>query len=290
MRDGVNLIHHPAPFGEKSMNTACDEKKICFAGVDIGSTTSKAVLVDKDGEILGSAIVDTSWDRNGSGQQALDLALEKAGRTRVDVAMIYTTGYGRRNFEGTDKAIPEIVCHGAGTVKLYPGVRTIIDIGGQDAKIISVNERGQVSRFEMNDKCAAGTGRFFEVLSHRLLGVPIDALGPLAMESTDPCLISATCTVFAETEIVSYLTQGRSQSDVAMGILESTARRIFAMGAQSQNSFAEPIVVSGGPAKNIALKRALEAKIGKPVILAEQPQIEAALGAALMAKYEYNNQ
>ena len=272
------------------MNNVTDKEKLCFAGVDIGSTTSKAAVIDQDGEILGTAIVDTSWDRNSSGQEALRLALEKSGRDREHVGMIHTTGYGRRNFENTDKAIPEIVCHGVGTVKLYPGVRTIIDIGGQDAKIISINENGQVSRIEMNDKCAAGTGRFFEVLSHRLLGIPIDALGPLAMESTDPCLISATCTVFAESEIVSYLTQGRSQADVAMGILESTARRIYAMGSQSQNSFAEPIVVSGGPAKNIALKRALEAKIGKPVILAEQPQIEAALGAALMARHSYYNQ
>lgn len=272
------------------MNLTVDKSRVCFAGIDIGSTTSKAVVIDTEGEILGTAIVDTSWDRNGSGQEAMKLALEEAGRSADEIGMIYTTGYGRRNFEGTDKAIPEIVCHGTGTVKLYPGVRTIIDIGGQDAKIISVNERGQVSKFEMNDKCAAGTGRFFEVLSHRLLGVPIDALGPLAMEATDPCLISATCTVFAESEIVSYLTQGRSQADVAMGILESTARRIFAMGAQSQNAFAEPIVVSGGPAKNIALKKALEAKIGKPVILAERPQIEAALGAALMAKHAYLNQ
>lgn len=267
-----------------------DKEKLCFAGVDIGSTTSKAVIIDADSEILGTSIVDTSWDRNASGQQALNLALAQADRTRDDVGMIYTTGYGRRNFENTDKPIPEIVCHGAGTVKLYPGVRTIIDIGGQDAKVISLNEKGQISGFEMNDKCAAGTGRFFEVLSHRLLGVPIEALGPLAMKATAPCLISATCTVFAESEIVSYLTQGRSQEDVAMGILESTARRIYAMGTQSQTPFAEPIVVSGGPAKNIALKKALEEKIGKPVTLAEQPQIEAALGAALMAKHGYNNQ
>lgn len=272
------------------MRSKIAEERICFAGVDIGSTTSKAAVIDSNGELIGTAIVDTSWDRNASGQAALNQALAEADRDRADVQMVFTTGYGRRNFEATDKAVPEIVCHGAGTVKLYPGVRTIIDIGGQDAKIISVNEKGQVSRFEMNDKCAAGTGRFFEVLSHRLLGVPIDALGPLAMESTDPCLISATCTVFAESEIVSYLTQGRSQSDVAMGILESTARRIYAMGTQSQNPFTEPIVVSGGPAKNIALKKALEDKIGKPVILAERPQIEAALGAALMAKHAFFNQ
>ena len=272
------------------MNFDVDKNKLCFAGVDIGSTTSKAVVIDPDGNILASTITDTSWDRNTSGQKALDEALKIAGKERADIGAIFTTGYGRRNFEGTDEAIPEIVCHGIGTVKLYPKVRTIIDIGGQDAKIISVNERGQVSKFEMNDKCAAGTGRFFEVLSHRLLGIPIDALGPLAMQSEDPCLISATCTVFAESEIVSYLTQGRSQADVAMGILESTARRLYAMGSQSHNAFAEPIVVTGGPAKNIALKRALEEKLGKPVILAEQPQIEAALGAALMAKNEYYNQ
>jgi predicted CoA-substrate-specific enzyme activase len=136
----------------------------------------------------------------------------------------------------------------------------------------------------MNDKCAAGTGRFFEVLSRRLLNVTIDDLGPLALKSEKPCLLSATCTVFAESEIVSYLSQGMSQEDIAMGMLISVAKRVWAMGKQSRIAFDEPIVISGGIARNVAAKRAFEERFEKTVHLIENPQMQAALGVALIAR------
>jgi (R)-2-hydroxyacyl-CoA dehydratese activating ATPase len=258
-----------------------------FAGVDIGSTTSKAVLIDSAANIARFEIIYTMHDRNRSGEEVLTKALDVIGKTHADLEKIFSTGYGRRSFERSDQAVPEVICHARGTAHLYPQVKTIIDIGGQDAKLISIDSGGGVYKFEMNDKCAAGTGRFFEVLSSRLLSVALDDLGPLALKSKNPCLLSSTCTVFAESEIVSYLTQGVPQEDIAMGILVSIARRIWAMGSQARIPFEEPIVVTGGLAKNVALKRAFEEKFEKTVHLMENPQIQAALGAALMAKDEF---
>lgn len=258
-----------------------------FAGVDIGSTTSKAVLIDSNEDILGFAIIDTQHDRNASGEAVFQSVLKAAGKTKEDISCVYSTGYGRKAFKYSDRAFPEIICHAHGTVNLYPDVRTIIDIGGQDSKIISLDAAGIASKFEMNDKCAAGTGRFFEVLSNRLLNVPLDELGMLALKSKNPCQISSTCTVFAESEIVSYLSQGILIEDVAMGVLESIARRVWAMGSQTRMPFNPAIVVTGGLARNVALKRALKEKFKKEIETIENPQLPAALGAALIAKNEY---
>jgi (R)-2-hydroxyacyl-CoA dehydratese activating ATPase len=253
------------------------------AGVDIGSTTTKAVLIDADQKVIAFSIIDTTYDRNKSGQEVLERALKKIDGTVADLAAIFSTGYGRRSFELSEKAIPEIICHARGTVHLLPGVKTIIDVGGQDFKIIELNSDGSIAKFDMNDKCAAGTGRFFEVLSKRLLNVQMEDLGPLALSSRNPCLLSSTCTVFAESEIVSYLSQGIPQSDIAMGMLISVAKRVWAMGKQAGIAFEEPIVVSGGIARNVAAKRAFEERFGKSVYLIENPQMQAALGAALIA-------
>ena len=146
-----------------------------------------------------------------------------------------------------------------------------------------MNPDSSIAKFDMNDKCAAGTGRFFEVLSRRLLNVRMDDMGPLALASKDPCLLSSTCTVFAESEIVSYLSQGVSQSDIAMGMLISVTKRVAAMGRQVGIAFKQPIVISGGIAKNVAAKRAFEERFGKSVHLIANPQMQAALGAALIA-------
>jgi (R)-2-hydroxyacyl-CoA dehydratese activating ATPase len=253
------------------------------AGVDIGSTTTKAVLIDTDQKVIAFSIIDTTYDRNKSGQEALERALKETNGTVADLAAIFSTGYGRRSFELSEKAIPEIICHARGTAHLFPGVKTIIDVGGQDFKIIELNSDGGIAKFDMNDKCAAGTGRFFEVLSKRLLNVQMEDLGSLALSSRNPCLLSSTCTVFAESEIVSYLSQGIPQSDIAMGMLISVAKRVWAMGKQAGIAFEEPIVVSGGIARNVAAKRAFEERFGKSVYLIENPQMQAALGAALIA-------
>jgi (R)-2-hydroxyacyl-CoA dehydratese activating ATPase len=257
------------------------------AGVDIGSTTSKAVLIDGDGALLAFSIIDTKHDRDLSGEEVLALALAAAGKTDADLTLVASTGYGRRSFQRTQKVLPEIVCHARGTERLYPGVKTIIDVGGQDSKIIAVGERGTVEMFEMNDRCAAGTGRFFEVLSRRLLSVPMDELGPLALKSTNPVFLSSVCTVFAESEIISHLSAGTPSEDIAMGILGSMAKRVVQIGRMARIDYLEPVVLTGGIALNVAAGRAFSDQLGAEVVVLESPQMPAALGVALIALEDY---
>jgi predicted CoA-substrate-specific enzyme activase len=180
--------------------------------------------------------------------------------------------------------LPEIVCHAKGTKLLFPTVRTIIDIGGQDSKVIELDRDGGVIRFEMNDKCAAGTGRFLEVLTERILNLSLDELGPLALRSKQCCTLSSVCTVFAESEIISLLSEHKAKEDIAYGISKAIARRVIGMGAGGQISYNEPIVFSGGVARNIGVVKAIEEELGKEVVTPEEPQITAALGAAIFAK------
>ena len=256
-----------------------------FVGIDIGSITTKAVIIDdQNGEILAFSLIPTSYDRNQSGEDVLRLTLEKTGRPRSSIRYTVATGYGRRSTTLSDKALPEIVCHAKGTWFLFPGVRTIIDIGGQDSKVIEVDEKGMVTRFEMNDKCAAGTGRFLEVLAERILKIPVEELGPLSVKCKDPCVLSSVCTVFAESEIISYLSENKSKEDIAYGLHKSIAKRVLSMGTAGQIGYHEPIVFSGGVAKNIGVVRAIEEDLRKKVIVPEEPQITAALGAAIFAR------
>jgi predicted CoA-substrate-specific enzyme activase len=183
--------------------------------------------------------------------------------------------------------LPEIICHAEGTKSLYPEVRTIVDIGGQDSKIIELDENGGVVRFEMNDKCAAGTGRFLEVLTDRILNLNLDDLGPLSPRSKSPCVLSSVCTVFAESEIISLLSQDRSKEDIAYGMHRAIAKRVIAMGMGGQISYREPIVFSGGVAKNIGVVKAIREELGKEVLELEHPQMTGALGAAIFAKIRY---
>ncbi len=257
-----------------------------FAGVDIGSTTSKAVLIDEAGTVVAFSIIDTKHDRNKSGEEVLAMALQAAGRDEADLVMIASTGYGRRSFERSQKVMPEIICHALGTEHLHPGVKTVIDVGGQDSKVIAMGEGGTVEMFEMNDRCAAGTGRFFEVLSRRLLSVPLDELGPLALTSENPVYLSSVCTIFAESEIISYLSEGLPAADIAMGILEAMAKRVVAIGRQARIPYEEPIVLTGGIALNVAARKAFEDQLDKEVIVLEQPQMPAALGVALIGRDE----
>jgi (R)-2-hydroxyacyl-CoA dehydratese activating ATPase len=255
-----------------------------IAGVDIGSTTSKAVLIDGSGAVIAFSIIDTRHDRDQSGEEALALALASAGKSDTDLALVASTGYGRRSFKRTQKVLPEIVCHARGTENLYPGVKTIIDVGGQDSKIIAVGDFGTVEMFEMNDRCAAGTGRFFEVLSRRLLSVPMEELGPLALRSTSPVFLSSVCTVFAESEIISHLSAGAPAEDIAMGILESMAKRVVQIGRLARIDYREPVVLTGGIALNVAAGRAFADQLGTEVVVLDRPQMPAALGVALIAR------
>jgi predicted CoA-substrate-specific enzyme activase len=255
-----------------------------FAGVDIGAATTKAVIIDGRQDILAFSLLPTGYDREQSGTKALNLALAKIRKSEDAVKYIVSTGYGRRAFASSDKALPEIVCHAEGTKFLFPEVRTIIDIGGQDSKVIGLDENGGVVRFEMNDKCAAGTGRFLEVLTERILNLPLAELGPLALKSRKHLTLSSVCTVFAESEILSLLSENKAREDIAYGISKAIAKRVIGMGAGGQISYNMPIVFSGGVAKNIGVVKAIEEELGKEVITPEEPQITAALGAAIFAK------
>ena len=254
-----------------------------YAGVDIGSVTTKAVLLDERCELRAFELAPTGSDRDQSGSECLAAALAGSSINAGEIRRIVTTGYGRRAMSGVDRAVPEIVCHARGTHHLYPEARTILDIGGQDSKVIELDNNGLTARFEMNDKCAAGTGRFLEVLTERLLGIELEEHGPVSLEATDPCSLSSICTVFAESEIVSLLSEGRSREDVAAGMHQAIVRRLIAMGKAAQLSFRPAIVFSGGVALNTGVCSALEAALGSSIVVPEQPQITAALGAALMA-------
>jgi len=255
-----------------------------FAGIDIGSVTTKAVVINEREEIVAFSLIPTSYDRQKSGAEAFNLALEKIQKSEKDIKYIVSTGYGRRAFTSADKVLPEIVCHARGTKLLFPTVRTIIDIGGQDSKVMQLDEEGRVIRFEMNDKCAAGTGRFLEVLTERILNLPIQELGPLSLKFQNPCTLSSICTVFAESEIISLLSEHKAKEDIAYGMNKAIAKRVIGMGTAGQISYNELIVFSGGVAKNIGVVKAFEEELGKKVVTPEEPQVTAALGAALFAK------
>ena len=254
-----------------------------YAGIDIGSTTTKGVIIDSNGDVLSFSLLSTMYDRDQSGSDAFASALYMAGRSEDEVGYLMATGYGRRAFKQSDDVLPEIVCHARGTRSFYEDVRTIIDIGGQDSKIIQLDGRGLVTKFEMNDKCAAGTGRFFEVLTGRLLNISLDDLGPLSLDSKDACVISSMCTVFAESEIISFLSEGRSKEDIVAGMHRSVVKRIVNMGRAGQITFDEPIVFTGGAAQNIGMVKEFEDILGKEVLTIDNPQSTAALGAALFA-------
>jgi predicted CoA-substrate-specific enzyme activase len=257
---------------------------VIFAGIDIGSTTTKAILIDETCKILVFSLIPTGFDRNKSGEEVLERALKQIGKSRGSVKHIASTGYGRRSLEISEKVLPEIICHARGTSFLYPKTKTIIDIGGQDSKVIQLDDDGAVLKFEMNDKCAAGTGRFFEVLTERILNISLDELGPLSLKSKNSCVFSSVCTIFAESEIISFLSSGTPKEDIAAGMHKAVAKRIVSMGRAGQIPFEEPIILSGGVAKNIGAVKAFEELLGKRVITLENPQCTAALGVALFAK------
>ena len=261
-----------------------------YSGIDIGSVTTKAVIIDEQNRILAFSLILTSYDRQQSGSDTLSLALQKIGKSRDALKYIVSTGYGRRSFTSSDKVLPEIVCHSRGTRFLVPAVRTIIDIGGQDSKVIELDDEGNVSKFEMNDKCAAGTGRFLEVLTERILNLSLEELGPLSLECKSPCILSSVCTVFAESEIISYLSENKTKEDIICGMNKAIAKRVIGMGRAGLINYIEPVVFSGGVAKNIGVAKAIEAELGKKILTLDEPQITAALGAAIFARDSRNDE
>ena len=228
------------------------------AGIDIGAATAKTVVLDSN-KILSFSIMPTGSNVVQAGESVTREALEKAKLSPADLKYIISTGYGRRAVSFANKALTEIICHAAGIYSLMPQVRTIIDIGGQDSKVIGVNDYGNVTNFAMNDKCAAGTGRFLEVMA-KVLEVDIDEMGSISLLGKNPCQISSTCTVFAETEMVSLRAEGRSREDMIAGIHKAMSHRVVIMGGAV--GFNKDVVFTGGVAKNMGIKRRWKMKLG----------------------------
>jgi predicted CoA-substrate-specific enzyme activase len=252
-------------------------------GVDIGSLTAKSAVMNPDGNIVSYKVIQGNIVDEAAASESLRLALHDGNLTEEDIGFLVTTGYGRNMVSFGDKNITEISCHARGAKFLYPQVRTVIDIGGQDSKVISLNSEGSIVNFAMNDKCAAGTGRFLEVMAGAL-DVPLEKMGPFSLSSKAPASISSICTVFAESEVISLSARGQSKQDIIAGIHEAVARRMHSM--VNQAGMTPPVLISGGVAKNVGVVSVLERLLQTRIIVPPEPQIVGALGAALFALKE----
>ncbi|MEA4925916.1 MAG: acyl-CoA dehydratase activase [Syntrophomonadaceae bacterium] len=246
-------------------------------GIDIGSVATKGIIMD--GAVKAKAVGATGWSPREAGQSVIRQLLELSGIDRQAVERIFVTGYGRVAFAEADRTITEIKCHARGIAELYPQVRTIIDIGGQDSKVIRLGDNGKVVDFAMNDKCAAGTGRFLQVMA-TALGLDVSELGD-AEKPDQIQAISSMCTVFAESEIIGLLARGNSKGGIIAGLHQSVGKRVAAMARRL--GLKEEIAFTGGVAINHGVRRALEAELGCPVIVSGECQYTGALGAALLA-------
>jgi predicted CoA-substrate-specific enzyme activase len=251
---------------------------IC-AGIDIGSITAKAALI-KDKTLLGTLVIPTGYHHLNAGIRVFDALLEKTGLSRADIHAIVSTGYGRSSIDFADKAMTEIICHGTGAHFLNPGIRGIIDVGGQDSKAILLDNQGRVENFAMNDKCAAGTGRFLEVMA-RALEVDLDRMGEFSKRADHPSKISSICTVFAESEVISMIARQEKRENIIAGIHDAAAARVAILATKIK--IKEPVMMTGGVAKNTGMVTALEKRLGMPLIIGTFAQENGAIGAAVLA-------
>ena len=253
-----------------------------FAGIDAGSRAVKIVVIDAAGLVLSKKMRDQGIKQEALAEELLDIALRDCGRTRDEVGRIIATGYGRSQISFADSAVTEITCHAKGVRRMNSDARTIVEIGGQDSKLIRLDVSGLVRDFVMNDRCAAGTGRFLEVVATRL-GTSLDQLGRIARNSPNPAQISSMCVVFAETEIVGLLASGTPPADIAAGVQVSIAKRVVAMAGRNVD---EPVFFTGGVALVPGMAEAVSESLGRPVKIPQDPQYTGALGAALIAAAE----
>jgi predicted CoA-substrate-specific enzyme activase len=252
---------------------------IC-AGIDAGSRAIKVVLMDSETlEVLGSAVTDQGLQQDERVWELLDRVLAEARLTRKDVRRTVATGYARNVVSAADTVITEITCHARGVRQLVPEVRTVVEIGGQDSKLLRLGTDGNVRDFDMNDRCAAGTGCFLEVVAKRL-GVDLEGLGELARRSRAPAAISSMCVVFAETEILGLLSSGTSPEDIVAGVQAAIATRVVGMAGRNTTP---PVIFTGGVAMIPGMPDALSAALSHPVSVAPEPQMTGALGAAILA-------
>jgi predicted CoA-substrate-specific enzyme activase len=250
------------------------------AGVDVGSTQTKAVIIDEDRRIVSRSLIDTGANVVAAAEKAFLAALENGGIHEEDVTFIVGTGYGRYKVVFGNTQVTEISCHARGAVHLFPGTRTVLDMGGQDTKAIRVRSNGEVLDFCMNDKCAAGTGRFLQMAAYAL-EIPLDELGSIALRAEKPVQISTTCTVFAESEVLSWLAHGKKIEDILMGVHRSIAMRSIAL--LRRVGIEEEVTFTGGVARNCGMVEVLNDMLGLRMNVSEESHFMGALGAALFA-------
>ena len=250
-----------------------------YAGIDIGSNTAKAALI-KDNQLLDTHVISTGYNPLKAGIKVFNKLLKKTGITKIDITAIISTGYGRASIDFADKAMTEIICHGTGAYFMNQKVQGVIDVGGQDSKAILLDKNGNIENFAMNDKCAAGTGRFLEVMANAL-EVNLDQLGDFAKMADKPSKISSICTVFAESEVISMIAAQHKRENIIAGIHESAAARIAILAAKVK--IKEPVIMTGGVAKNFAMIAALEKRLGFKITAGKLSQENGAIGAAVLA-------
>ena len=246
-------------------------------GMDLGSTTSKGVVLKNGKEVIGSSIIDAGAGTTGP-QRAFEACLKDAGVARSQISNITATGYGRNSFEPADLVISELSAHALGVHTMYPDARTLLDIGGQDSKVMSIGKNGRLDNFLMNDKCAAGTGRFLEVMA-KVLEVGVADLKDLEAKAEQTVSVSSTCTVFAESEVISQLAKGVDIPGLVRGICFSVAAK--AASLVKRLGVKEPVYMTGGVARNTGVVRALEKELGTEITVSEIQQINGAYGAAV---------
>ena len=251
-----------------------------YAGIDSGSTSTDVVIIDRDKNIIAQSILPTGAGAAAGADRALDEALAQAGLSRSDINATVTTGYGRTAIKLGDQSITEITCHAKGAYFLDPSVRTIIDIGGQDSKVIRLDENGNVTNFVMNDKCAAGTGRFLELMA-RTLELSLDDMSRLGLEWKEDVTISSMCTVFAESEVVSLIAENRTPADIIHGLNRSVATKTCALCRRVGGE--ESYMMTGGVSKNRGVVTEIEKILGVKLHISDKAQLNGALGAALFA-------
>jgi predicted CoA-substrate-specific enzyme activase len=256
-------------------------------GIDFGSTTAKTVILDLKGRVVSSHVAHMGAVSGEGVKASIDGALRGAGLSQDDIGRTVSTGYGRRMLDIADKNYTEITCHARGAVAMVPDARLVIDIGGQDSKVISVDENGLVTQFAMNDRCAAGTGKFLEVLA-RAMEIELDKMGDIALQAQEALKISSMCATFAETEVISLLAEGKTKPDVLGAVHAAIATRT--VGLVGRVGKKGPVVMTGGVARNRAAVYYIEKALGLPLILPETPQIAGALGAALIGLDDFRSE
>ena len=249
------------------------------AGVDVGSVAAKAVIFDPQSRsLLGKAVLPTGWNAREAGEKALAAACADAGG--IAASRIVGTGYGRISLPFADKVVTEITCHAKGAHFLHPAVRTVIDIGGQDSKVIRIEPDGSVANFVMNDKCAAGTGRFLEMMA-RTLELSLEEISTIGLQWKEEITISSMCTVFADSEVVSLVAQNKALPDIVHGLNQSVATRAAALFRRVGGE--NPCMMTGGVSRNRGVVAAIEERLGQPLFIHPDAQLCGALGAALFA-------